>query len=186
MQHAIYEQTNRDAELRPEPGFADPLVDSFVRAIDLEVRAGCPGGPLFSESLATDLAVFLLRQYAVHPVRVRNFTGGLPKLRLRRVIEFIEASLAGNLRVTELARVAGMSPYYFGTLFKQSTGMTVHRYVANRRIQLAMDLLARGRAPIRDIAAAVGMPNQSQFTRLFHHESGTTPKRFRQLLNGTR
>jgi AraC family transcriptional regulator len=186
MQHAIYEEINRKVELRPEPGIADQVVDSIVRALDWEVRAGCPGGPLLAESLATDLAVFLARQYALNRIRVRSFKSGLPKTRLRRVIEYIEASLAGDLRIAELADIAGMSPYYFGKLFKQSTGMTVHGYVTHLRIQVAMDLLGRGRAPIRHIAAAVGMPNQSQFTRFFRHESGTTPKRFRQLISGTR
>ena len=32
-----------------------------------------------------------------------------------------------------------MSPYYFGKLFKQSTGLTVHEYVTKRRVQPAID-----------------------------------------------
>jgi AraC family transcriptional regulator len=184
MQNALYEDVNRPVELRPEPGVADAILDRFVRAIDRDVRAGCPGGPLWGESLATDLTAFLLRQYAVHSIKRRCFKGGIPRTRLKRVVDYIEASLAANLRIAELAGVAGMSPYHFGKLFNQSTGMTVHQYVIRRRVQLAMDLLAVSRFSVAEIARAVGIPNQSQFTRLFHQRSGVTPLRFRESIIG--
>jgi YesN/AraC family two-component response regulator len=41
--------------------------------------------------------------------------------------------------VAELAGISEMSPYYFGKLFKQSTGLTVHEYVTKRRVQPAID-----------------------------------------------
>ena len=72
-----------------------------------------------------------------------------------------------------------MSPYYFGKLFKQSTGLTVHEYVTKRRVQRAIDLLKRERVDISGVGAAIGIPDQSQFTRLFHKYTGITPRRYR-------
>jgi AraC family transcriptional regulator len=178
MQRTVYEAVNYGVELKAEPNVIDPVIEAFVMAIYAEVRAGCPD-PLLAESLGSDLVAFLLRQYALRPIELRKFKGGIPRRRLDRVIEYIEASLARELHVDELAGVAEMSPYYFGKLFKQSTGWTVHQYVIRRRVQRAMYLLGQSRLAISNVGTAVGLPNQSQFTRLFRQEAGATPRRYR-------
>jgi AraC family transcriptional regulator len=179
IQRAAYEAVNHRVELRSEPNIIDQVIETLVTAIYSEIRAGCPGGPLLGESLGTDLTAYLLRQYAVRPIQLRHFKGGIPRLRLHRVLDHIETSLAQELRIAELASVAEMSPYYFGKLFKESTGWTVHQYVMKRRLQNAMYLLTQSRRPISDVGAAVGVPNQSQFTRLFRQQLGATPRRYR-------
>lgn len=186
MDRTAYEVVNRRIELRPEPGVSDPVITGYVNSIDCEVRAGCPGGPLLGESLATELAAFLMRQYSVYPVHLRYFRGGMPKARLLRVIDYIESYLASDLRIAGLADVAAMSPYYFGKLFKQSTGMTVHQFVIRRRMQRAMYLLGMGKRSLREVGAAIGIPNQSQFTRFFHQHAGATPRHYRNVIVGSR
>jgi AraC family transcriptional regulator len=186
MQKAAHELVKHRVELRPEPGVPDRVIAGFVNSIDWEVRAGCPGGPLLGESLATDLAAFLLRQYSAHPIQYRYYKGGMPRARLLRVIDYIESSLDSDLRIADLADVAAMSPYYFGKLFKQSMGLTVHQYVIRRRMQRAMYLLGKGRLSLREVGAAIGTTNQSQFTRFFHQHAGATPRRYRNIIAGIR
>jgi AraC family transcriptional regulator len=178
LQRAAYEAVNHEIELRAEPNVIDPVIETFVMAIYSEIRSGCPAGPLLGESLATDLTAFLMRHHAIRPNKLPNFKGGIPRPRLRRVIEYIEESLGHELRIAELAGVAGMSPYYFGKLFKDSTGWTVHQYVLKRRVQRATHLLSGGRTAIGTAGAAVGIPNPSQFSRLFRQQIGMTPRRY--------
>jgi AraC family transcriptional regulator len=178
MQQAAYETANKTVVLRPEPNLADQVVANLARAIHTEIRSGCPAGPLLGESLVTDLAAYLLRQHAVEPINLPYFKGGIPRVRLNRVFDYVEASLATKLRVADLAALTGMSPYYFGKLFKQSTGLTVHEYVTRRRVQHAIDLLKRARVEISGVGAAVGIPDQSQFTRLFRKYAGMSPGRY--------
>ena len=179
MQNAAYEAAGKRVVLRAEPNLNDQVVVNLMHAIHSEIRSGCPAGPLLGESLATDLSAYLLRQHAIDPVRLPYFKGGIPRMRLNRVLDYLEASLATKLRVAELAAIAEMSPYYFGKLFKQSTGLTVHEYVTKRRVQRAMNLLQRERLEIHGIGAPIGIPDQSQFTRLFHRYTGITPRRYR-------
>lgn len=179
MQKAAYEAVTKRVILRPEPSLSDQVIVNLVHAIHAEIRFGCPGGPLLGESLATDLSAYLLRQHAIEPIRLPYFKGGIPRTRLQRVLDYIEAALAAKLRVEELARIAEMSPWYFGKLFKESTGMTVHQYVTKRRLRQAMHLLQRESIEINEIGAAIGIPDQSQFTRLFHKSTGITPRRYR-------
>jgi AraC family transcriptional regulator len=178
MQRAACER-GKTIVLKPEPNLSDQVVVNLVHAIHSEIRSGCPAGPLLGESLATDLSAYLRRQHAIEPIHLPYFKGGIPRVRLNRVLEYVEASLATKLRVAELAGISEMSPYYFGKLFKQSTGLTVHEYVTKRRVQRAIDLLKRERVDISGVGAAIGIPDQSQFTRLFHKYTGITPRRYR-------
>jgi len=111
----------------------------------------------------------------------RKVVAGMPLLRLNRVLDFVDANIALDLSVPQLATVAGMSPYYFCRSFKQSTGTTPHRYVLHRRIEQAKRLLGDGAGSLLDIAQQIGFTDQSQFTRIFHKMVGITPAEYRKL-----
>ena len=51
----------------------------------------------------------------------------------------------------------------------------MHEYVTKRRVQRAIDLLKREEVEISGVGEAIGIPDQSQFTRLFHKYTGITP-----------
>lgn len=105
---------------------------------------------------------------------------GMPQMRLDRVMAFVDANVAEDLCVTTLASVAGMSPYYFCRSFKQSTGITPHRFVLNRRMEQARYLLEQKAMPLLEIAHHVGFTDQSQFTRVFRKMVGITPSQYRK------
>jgi AraC family transcriptional regulator len=102
----------------------------------------------------------------------------MPGNRLRRTIDYIEANLTGDLRLEEMADNVQMSPYTFGRLFRQSTGLTPHQYLLQVRIREAKRLLREGRSHIADISLQLGFSDQSHFTRVFHKITGVTPKKF--------
>jgi AraC family transcriptional regulator len=104
----------------------------------------------------------------------------MPQLRLNRVIAYVESHLASDLSLSRLADVAGMSAFYFCRAFKQSTGITPHRYVLTRRMEQAKRLLETNGVSLLEIAEQVGFSDQSQFTRVFHRLVGTTPAQFRK------
>lgn len=105
---------------------------------------------------------------------------GLPSPRLNRVLVFVEENLAVDLNLFTLAGVAGMSPYYFCRSFKQSTGITPHRYVLQRRMELAKRLLEQRSGYLAEIAQQVGFADQSQFARVFRKIVGMTPSEYRK------
>jgi RNA polymerase sigma factor (sigma-70 family) len=107
------------------------------------------------------------------------FTQGLPGVRLRRVVVYVEANLAGALRLAELSALVRMSPYHFARLFKQRTGVSPRQFVICRRIDAAKRLLAEPGPLIRDVARAVGFCNQSHFTTCFQRITGVTPRHYR-------
>jgi AraC family transcriptional regulator len=76
------------------------------------------------------------------------------------------------------ASEVGMSRYYFARLFKQSTGLSVHQYLIQCRIERAKQLLKQKKIAIANIATQVGFVDQSHFTRYFKRIVGVTPKGF--------
>jgi AraC-like DNA-binding protein len=110
------------------------------------------------------------------PARAR---GGLPPRVLRRVREYIEAHIAGNIELDALAAAAGLSVFHFARAFKQSTGMTPHSYVLGQRIKRAQELLASTDLPVASIALATGFSDQSHLARHFRAQVGVRPSAFR-------
>ena len=106
-------------------------------------------------------------------------SGGISPGMLRRVCDYIETHLEGNIGLQELAGIAGLSTSHFGRAFKQSKGVTPHRYLTQRRVQRALELLAGTELAFSEIALAAGFADQSHFCRQFRSVVGTTPSTYR-------
>lgn len=168
-------------ELLPRLAADDPLVASLVMSLDREAERGCPEGTAYAESLATMLAVHLARNYTVkHQPRIRDSRAGLNRHQLARVIDFVHANFSQDIPLITLADVAGLSPYHFARLFKQSTGRAPHQYLVQVRVERAKALLLHSRESITGIAVQVGFCDQSHFATHFKRTYGVTPRSFRQ------
>jgi AraC family transcriptional regulator len=159
------------------------LIDRHISALLLEMAAdlddSSPAGAIYGESLANALAVYLVKRYAVRRVTPEVFKGGLPRYRLKRVLDYIADSLEENISLSQLAAIAGMSPHYFSELFKQSTGRAPHNYVLLQRIERAKQQLRDPKRSIIDAGLDSGFQNPSHFARMFRKLEGTAPSKFR-------
>jgi AraC family transcriptional regulator len=165
-------------ELAPHRPINDAVLRALCLALKAEVEAGCPGGSCYGESLATSLAVHLVRHYATRPSAAREPRGGLAHYQLRRVLDYMQAHLTEDMPLRALAEAAGLSPFHFARLFKQSTGLAPHQYLIQRRVERAKGLLLTSDAAIADIAVRVGFCDQSHFAAHFKRLYGITPKAF--------
>jgi AraC family transcriptional regulator len=174
----LQEDAPPTVELRDTTGVRDAQIFSLGAALQMEISAGCPSGRLYAELLGASLTAYLARHYCVWPAKVCEIRGGMPAQRLRQTIEYIEANLTADLRLEEMAENVRMSPYTFGRLFRQTTGLTPHQYLLRARIKEAKRLLREGKSPIVDISLQLGFSDQSHFTRVFHKITGITPRKF--------
>ena len=170
----------KDTELVECWNATDRHIMAVLVAMTTDLDEGSPTGRLYGESLANALAVYLLGRYAVRQRSAKPLKGGLPGNRLRRVLEYIADNLGDEeLSLSDLAALAGMSPHYFGELFKRSTGSPPHRFVLQRRIERAKELLLDRTLSVLEAGLRVGFPNPSHFARTFHRFVGVTPSTFR-------
>jgi AraC-like DNA-binding protein len=114
------------------------------------------------------------------PFRPKRNCGPLPRWRLKRALEYIDANLAEPITLGDLAAVTRLSSMHFAAQFRVSTGIRPHEYLLRRRIERARDLLLQHDSSIADIALSVGFQTQSHFTTVFKRFMGDTPHQWRR------
>ena len=157
----------------------DWIIEQITRSFIYEMQNEALGGRLYFETLATQLAIHLLRRYCTFSAKLKQYDKGLSHQQLKIVTDYIEAYLETNIGLKDLATLLGLSTHYFCHLFKQSTGIAPYQYVIQQRITRAKRLLKRQDLSLVDVALACGFISQSAFNRSFKKRVGTTPRKYR-------
>ena len=110
----------------------------------------------------------------------KQIRGGLPPRARRRVHDYIAAHLNQKITNDALAQIAGLSTAHFFTVFKQTEGMSPHRFVLQCRVQRTQQLLTSTAMSVAEIADAVGFSNQSHCIHYFREIVGVTPGDYRR------
>jgi AraC-like DNA-binding protein len=95
------------------------------------------------------------------------------------VQEFIHTHMQEPIALADLARVVRLHPTYFSDQFKRVIGVRPLEYLLRRRIERAQYLLLTHSASVKEIAAAVGIPDPAYFSRVFAKLCRTSPSRYR-------
>lgn len=159
-------------------GVQDPLIAAVMGTLEREVRTPSQTGSLYADSVADTLALHLISTHAVD-ARPIGFQGGLSGRLLRRSLERLEASIVGGVSLQELADEAQLSRTYFADAFRRATGLAPHRYLTQRRLERACELLRDSLLPISEIALQCGFSSQAHLSTSFRAAYGTSPRRFR-------
>lgn len=167
-------------ELRPSLDGRDDAVKHVGLAMLAEMEGGGAGGRVYGDALATALATHLLRNYGTSPQAMSEVKGGLPRGTLRRVTDFVNDNLSTDLGLSEMAGVANLSQYHFSRQFKRSTGLPPHRYVIQRRVERARELLSNTDLSVGDVASAVGFTHQSHLAHHVRRHFGVAPSSLRR------
>ena len=151
------------------------LTKSLLRSLTPE------GGlqPLALDQVEQILAAHVVQRYG--SVRHRRSVGssGLAAWQQRCAADLLRANLGGNVRLADLARACDLSVSHFSRSFKASFGVSCHRWVTERRVDYAKQLLDETAASLADVAAQTGFGDQASFTRTFHRFVGMPPGRWR-------
>ena len=166
--------------LPPLDGLHLPQLRAAMLAVNDELTAGAAGSRLAAESLATLLAVHLIRNASTPWPPARRTYGALPQGKLRAVVEYIEEHLEATLTLEQMAAAAHLSACHFARRFKAATGLPPHQYVLTRRVERAKELLRAGTdVSLAEVALRAGFSDQSQLSRHFKRLVGVTPGQFR-------
>lgn len=96
---------------------------------------------------------------------------------------FIAEHLGDALSLTEVARAASMSAFYFCKVFKASVGLTFTDYVARTRVEKTKQMLLDPNVRVSEAAFAAGFQSLSQFNRVFRRITAESPTRYRERLH---
>ncbi len=110
-------------------------------------------------------------------VRVSSpgFRGGLSTQQMRRATDFLEDHLDGNIDLQQVAEVCDLSVSHFARAFKQTFRRPPYKWLIERRVDKAKQLMTTSRLPLADIATRCGFGDQSALNRTFKRICGVAP-----------
>jgi len=167
------------AQLPPRLGFEDPMLRAALSRFQMMLRDPSFDTPGYAETLGALLA-FELGRVLSRQRPPATHKGGLTARQARLVIDYIESHLTEQTTISELARLLDLTRFHFIRAFKQAVGMPPHRFMVERRIDRAKELLASGDISVSEIATQTGFNSATQLTKAFRRIVGTTPSVFRR------
>lgn len=100
--------------------------------------------------------------------------------KLKKVLNYIRKTYSQQITLKDMAQVAGVSPKYFCSFFKNMTAKTPVEYLNSYRIEKAAAKLLASDSSVTDIAYSCGFNDLSYFIKVFGDFKGISPKQFRK------
>ena len=88
--------------------------------------------------------------------------------------DFMEKNFRSDMSMSEFALASGRSLSTFKRDFKKMSELSPERWLTDRRLRAAYDLLSKGRR-VSDVCFDVGFKNVSHFSAIFKKKFGQTP-----------
>jgi AraC family transcriptional regulator len=156
-------------------GQVDSVVYHLGRTLNATLKRPHHTSKIFLDHVLHALNSHFVCSYGRVKIPSRRFRGGLSSLQIRRARELLEAHLDGNISLRQVAEACDLSVSHFARAFKQSFSMPPYRWLIERRVDRARDLIRNTRLPLADIAARCGFADQSALNRSFKRIHGETP-----------
>ena len=99
---------------------------------------------------------------------------------VNKVIQYIHTHYREEVTNYTLGEYFGYHPNHLNRLIVQHTGMSIHRYLINCRIDAAIDMLQASDLKTSEIAEAVGFRDATHFLKYFKKVTGKNTRDFRQ------
>jgi transcriptional regulator GlxA family with amidase domain len=98
---------------------------------------------------------------------------------LRKAKDLADRAYAEPLDLDALADAAHVSKYHFARSFSTAYGETPMRYLTQRRIERAQDLLRSANLTVTEVCMLVGFTSLGSFSSTFRRLVGETPTQYR-------
>ncbi|GGR33852.1 AraC family transcriptional regulator [Deinococcus ruber] len=105
-------------------------------------------------------------------------------VRLAEALRLLQGHYGTPLRITTLAKVAGLSEDQFARTVQRLFGLTPKQLLIKTRLEAASELLLTSQLSVSEIAVHCGYVDHSAFTRQFRRVASMTPVQFRAAQQG--
>ncbi|MEF9917115.1 MAG: AraC family transcriptional regulator [Lachnospiraceae bacterium] len=159
---------------------ASPLnhtLDYFIEAVSLN----------FKKEVYTDMQASLI----VHNILFELYRISYNVLKAKAIIpvqetivnqalRYISVHYKKDLDIDTICNEVNFSKYYFCKIFKEHTGITIHQYVNEFRVNKSKELLSYSKLSINAISTNVGFKNTLTYSRAFKNSMHMTPSEYRK------
>jgi AraC family transcriptional regulator len=166
----------------------DPFVEFVFRQILREMTCGDSISRTMLSALGQQLVTGLLRRHSSisgSPALSPRLGAGYHDWRLRRTIAYLEAHLADELDLGEIAASVCLSVPRLAALFRNATGEPPRRWLMNRRFARACELLVTSSLSVTEIAHQCGFASSQHLATVMRRRHAITPSGFRRQVLGS-
>ena len=100
---------------------------------------------------------------------------------VKKVIDYIEKNLEKKINLDNISKNIGYSKFYLNRIFTEHTGITIYKYLQNRRLTVAAEKLVKTDKPIMQITYEAGYDTQQSFSFAFKQIYLYPPKIYRDI-----
>jgi AraC family transcriptional regulator len=173
-----------DLQFRQQIGLEDQGIRLTLAGIKQEIEAPGLNSRPYIDCLLMMLLTQLMRCASNFsaPRQPTYIKGGLPNWRLKRALELLETHQTKTPSLAEIAGPLRLHPTFFCRAFKQSTGLSPHRYLLEHRVNRAKEMMKDRKRTLTEIALDCGFSSSSQFSIVFKRITGVSPRNYRLSL----
>ena len=169
-----------------------PQVYPQIRALLLEIQEEYGKDTIFADisiySKVLNILALLGRRSTEH-TQIFDVTANKQQEyteKFMSICEYISDHCTEDLSLDQVSDLAGFSKYHFSRLFKQFTNVSFYKFLNQKRIAIAENLLVNLDHSITDVAINSGFSSISSFIRMFKQIKGCTPTEFRSMYYGSK
>lgn len=154
------------------------LMECLLRQLNTD----CPAQLSAAPGIISAIICLLAQSYYQQPQNAHRLTDY--NNTLLRCTQYIDAHYKEAISLADLSKQFGLSRATFCAVFPQFTGLSPHKYIAQKRIREAQRLIrSHPEKPISQVAREVGYEDPSSFYRNFQKFAGMSPAKYRKLYN---
>ena len=158
-------------------------IEALFECLLRQQASSCPAELSTAASLIVAIVYLLAQCYYSNPKTDRQPWNSADDAQLlRRCVVYVDTHYTQPLSADSLAKKFGLSQSAFSAAFQQHTGLSLHKYIVQKRIQKAQILIrSHEDMSLSDVAANCGYVDNSTFYRNFLRLTGITPTKYKAL-----
>ena len=139
--------------------------------------------PKMVETYLIQILIVVYRTFTQHEERTHY--SSFSNLSLQRavyaVIKYIDKHIYEKIEVGLVAEGLGYNVSYLSTIFRKNTGLTLQRYISNKKLQKAIELMKYSGLTPNEVAKRLSFANVQTFNKAFKRTFGYPPTKFMEM-----
>ena len=103
----------------------------------------------------------------------------VPSLLCHKIKLYVAEHINEVITLSHIEKALGKTSIYLNSVFKKTTGTTIHQYINSEKIRLISALMENREMPFKQACESVGIMDISYGYRMFKKQTGITPGDFK-------